>query len=99
ALPICVIGIFVSSDLAADGLGHTAVTFKRSRPDGSPMFWRAHPGLAETRVRDVGDPVAMVVAESLDQAKDAMELIEVSYAPMPAVTASDLAIGPSAPPV
>jgi carbon-monoxide dehydrogenase large subunit len=94
-----VIGIFVSSDLAADGLGRTAVTLKRSRPDGSPMFWRAHPGLAETRVRHVGDPVAMVVAESLDQAKDAMELIEVSYAPMPAVAASDLAMAPSAPAV
>src|SRR5882724_1513564 len=79
-----VVGVFVSSDLAADGLGRTAVTLKRSRPDGSPMFWRAHPGLAEIRVRHVGDPVAMVVAESLDQAKDAMEQIEVSYAPMPA---------------
>ena len=42
----------------------------------------------------------MVVAESLRiQAKDAMELIEVSYAPMPAVTASDLAMAPSAPAV
>src|ERR1700757_1390962 len=41
-----VVGVFVSSDLAADGLGRTAVTIKRSRPDGSPMFWRAHPGLA-----------------------------------------------------
>lgn len=94
-----VIGIFVSSDLAADGLGRTAVTLKRSRLDGSRMFWRAHPGLAETRVRHVGDPVAMVVADSLDQAKSAMELIEVSYTPMPAVTASDLAMAPSAPAV
>src|SRR5260370_42331852 len=41
----------------------------------------------------------MVVAESLDQAKDAMELIEVSYAPMPAVMASDLAMAPCAPAV
>ena len=72
-----VVGVFVSADLAADGLGRTAVTLKRSRPDGLPMFWRAHSGLAETRVRHVGDPVAMVVVESLDQAKDAMELIEV----------------------
>src|SRR5690349_15288967 len=41
-----VLGIFAFSDLAADGLGRTAVTLKRSRPDGSPMYWRAHPGLA-----------------------------------------------------
>ena len=94
-----VVGVFVSSNLAADGLGRTAVTLKRSRPDGLPMFWRAHPGLAETHVRHVGDPVAMVVAESLNQATDAMELIEVSYAPLPAVTASDLAMAPSAPAV
>ena len=94
-----VVGVFVSSDLAADGLGRTAVTLKRSRPDGSPMFWRAHPGLAEKRVRHVGDPVVMVVAESEDLAKDAMEQIEVSYAPMPAVTASKLAVAPSAPAV
>ncbi len=94
-----VVGVFVSSDLAADGLGRTAVTLKRSRPDGSPMFWRAHPGLAEKRVRHVGDPVVMVVAESEDLAKDAMEQIEVSYAPMPAVTASDLAVAPDAPAV
>ena len=94
-----VIGIFASSDLAAYGLGRTAVTLKRKRPDGSPMFWRAHPGLAETRVRHVGDPVAMVVAESLDQAKGAMELIEVKYVSMPAVTVSDLAMAPSAPAV
>jgi CO/xanthine dehydrogenase Mo-binding subunit len=39
----------------------------------------------------------MVVVESLDQAKDAMELIEVRYAPIAAVTASDLAMAPSAP--
>jgi aerobic carbon-monoxide dehydrogenase large subunit len=94
-----VIGIFVSSDLAADGLGRTAVTLKRSRPDGSPMFWKAHPGLVEARVRYVGDPVAMIVAETQDQAKDAMELIEVSYTPPPAVTASDLAMATCAPAV
>jgi aerobic carbon-monoxide dehydrogenase large subunit len=94
-----VVGVFISSDLAADGLGRTAVTIKRSRPDGSPMFWRAHPGLAEKRVRHVGDPVVMVVAESEDLAKDAIEQIEVRYAPMPAVTASELPVAPSAPAV
>ena len=54
--------------------------------DGSP---RADPGrwpLAIGRVRHVGDAVAMVIAETADQAKDAAELIEVDYRPLPAVT-------------
>jgi carbon-monoxide dehydrogenase large subunit len=61
------------------------------------MFWRAHPGLAEKRARHVGDPVVMVVAESEDLAKDAREQIEVSYAPMPAVAASELAVAAESP--
>src|SRR6185295_15714028 len=54
-------------------------TYKRSRPDGSPMFWRAHPGLAKERVRHVGEPVAAIVAESVAQAKDAADLVTVEY--------------------
>jgi carbon-monoxide dehydrogenase large subunit len=71
------LGVFTEADLAADGLGANAPTLPRKRPDGSPMFWRAHPGLAKERVRYVGDPLAMVVAETLAQAKDAAELIDV----------------------
>src|SRR5258708_36951766 len=48
-----VVGVFVSSNLAADGLGRTSVTLNRSRPDGLPMFWRAHPRLAEIRLLPV----------------------------------------------
>jgi carbon-monoxide dehydrogenase large subunit len=39
-----VAGVFTGEDLAADGLGTPEVTFPRKRPDGSPVFWRAHPG-------------------------------------------------------
>jgi carbon-monoxide dehydrogenase large subunit len=84
-----VLGIFTEADLAADGLGANAPTLPRKRPDGSPMFWRAHPGLAKERVRYVGDPLAMVVAETLAQAKDAAELIDVDYEPLPSVTATE----------
>ena len=44
-----------------------------------------HPVLAQGKVRYVGDSVAMVVAETLDQAKDAAELIDVDYEVLPAV--------------
>ena len=58
----------------------------RKKADGSPMFAPQRPALVIDRVRYVGDPVAMVIAETLDQAKDAAELIEVDYEPLPAVT-------------
>jgi carbon-monoxide dehydrogenase large subunit len=78
-----VLGVFTVADLERDGVGTTAPTFKRSRPDGSPMFWRAHPGLAKDKVRHVGEPVAAVVAESVAQAKDAADLVAVEYDALP----------------
>ncbi|HEY8069865.1 MAG TPA: xanthine dehydrogenase family protein molybdopterin-binding subunit [Burkholderiales bacterium] len=78
-----VIGVFTIDDLERDGVGTTAPALKRSRPDGTPMFWRAHPGLAKGLVRHVGDPVAIVVAETLAQAKDAAELVAVDYDALP----------------
>jgi len=81
-----VLGIYTGADIAADGLGTMAPTVQRKRPDGTPMFARAHPGLALDRVRYVGDPFALVVADSLVQAKDAAELIDVDYDDLPSVT-------------
>jgi aerobic carbon-monoxide dehydrogenase large subunit len=78
-----VIGVFTIDDLERDGVGSTAPSLKRSRPDGQPMFWRAHPGLAKGLVRHVGDPVAIVVAETLAQAKDAAERVAVDYEALP----------------
>src|SRR5439155_9318057 len=81
-----VLAICTGEDLAAAGLGTMGVPFQRKRPDGSPMFWRAHLGLARERVRYVGEPVGVVVAESLAQAKDAAELIDIDYQILPSVT-------------
>jgi aerobic carbon-monoxide dehydrogenase large subunit len=81
-----VLAIYTGEDLAKAGLGTMGVPFQRKRPDGSPMFWRAHRGLAEGRVRFVGEPVAFVVAESLAQARDAAELVEIDYETLPSVT-------------
>ena len=78
-----VLGVFTVEDLERDGVGTTAPSLKRSRPDGKPMFWRAHPGLAKAKVRHVGDPVSIVVAKTLPQAKDAAELVAVEYEALP----------------
>ena len=87
-----VVAVFTGDDYAREGFGGPSPTLKRSRPDGSPMFWRAHPVLARDRVRYVGDPVAMVIAETLAQAKDAAELVEVEYEALPVVTSAAEAV-------
>ncbi len=65
--------------------------------DGKPMNEPPHPVLAQGKVRYVGDPVALVVAETPHQAKDAAELIEVDYEPLPAVVNVRDALAPGAP--
>jgi carbon-monoxide dehydrogenase large subunit len=83
-----VLAIYTGDDLVAAGMGTMGVPLQRKRPDGSPMFWRAHLGLAVGRVRYVGEPVAFIVAESLAQAKDAAELIDIDidFDVLPSVT-------------
>jgi len=92
-----VLGVFTEADVAAEKLGTTRLALPRKRADGSPAFARPHPGLARGEVRFVGDPVAMVVAESLAAAKDAAELIEVDYQELPAVIDAEDAVKPGAP--
>ena len=60
-------------------------------------FNALHQVLARQRVRHVGDPVAFVVAETLHQARDAAELIQVEYEMLPAVIVTDAAAKPGAP--
>jgi carbon-monoxide dehydrogenase large subunit len=78
--------IMTGDDLVAAGLGAMGVPFQRKRPDGSPMFARGHIGLAQGTVRYVGEPVAFVVADTVAQAKDAAELIDIDYESLPSVT-------------
>ncbi len=94
-----VLAVYTGADYAADGLGMPKATMPRKRPDGSPMFAPQRPALVVDRVRYVGDPVAFVVAETLAQAKDAAELVEVDYAPLPAVTNTAVAATPESPPI
>jgi len=71
----------------------------RKKRDGSPMFAPQRPALVIDCVRYVGDPVAMVIAGTLAQAKDAAELVEVDYEPLPSVTSVADAARPGAPKV
>jgi carbon-monoxide dehydrogenase large subunit len=71
----------------------------RKRRDGSPAFPTPRPLLMGERARHVGDPVAMVVAETLEQARDAAEHVEVDYAPLPGIAATAAALQPGAPAV
>ena len=88
-----VVAVFTGADVARDGLGTMQMTLKRKRPDGSPMFSSPHRGLTADRVRYVGDPIAMVIAETAAQARDAAELVRVDYEPLPSVTSTADAIG------
>jgi carbon-monoxide dehydrogenase large subunit len=92
-----VVAVFTGADYARDGLAMPKAAMPRRRADGSPAFAPQRPALCVDRVRYVGDPVAMVVAESLDLARDAAERVAVDYRPLPAVTAVDEAALPEAP--
>jgi carbon-monoxide dehydrogenase large subunit len=65
--------------------------------DGSKIFESPYPLLPRDRVRYIGQAVAMVVAESVAAAKDAAELIDIGYEPLPAVTETEAAARPNAP--
>jgi len=78
-------------------LGRPAVSGGLKRRDGSPIYRPRYPALVKDRVRWVGDYVAFVVAETLHQAADAAELIEVEYEELPAIVATADAVKKDAP--
>jgi aerobic carbon-monoxide dehydrogenase large subunit len=92
-----VLAVLTGEDWAAEKFGAPGPIIPRQRRDGSPMFVPPRPALAKDRAMLVGDPVAFVVAETLDLAKDAAERITVDYEPLPAVTATEEALSPDAP--
>lgn len=91
-----VLGVLTGQDLADDGIGAfpgpPPFFASLTKPDGSPLIYPPQYALTSDRVRYVGDPVAFVVAETLEQAKDAAEAIEVDYAPLPSVVETDKAM-------
>jgi carbon-monoxide dehydrogenase large subunit len=92
-----ILAVYTYADIAAAGLGLIKCAAPVKNRDGSDYVNPGRPQLASDRVRHVGDPVAMLVAETLAQARDAAELVDVEYEPLPAVTDSVLAAKPGAP--
>ena len=74
-----VVQIFTGADLAEAKVGGLPCGWLIHSKDGTPMKEPAHPVLAQGKVRHVGDQVALVVAETYLQARDACDLIEVDY--------------------
>ncbi|HLH96505.1 MAG TPA: xanthine dehydrogenase family protein molybdopterin-binding subunit [Xanthobacteraceae bacterium] len=92
-----VLAVYTGADLAAAGYGKLKCIVPFNNRDGSPMRKPARPALPTDKVRFVGDPIACVVAESLMQAKDAAEAIELDIEPLPAVIDPEEAARPEAP--
>lgn len=97
-----VVAVLTGADLAADGIGGIPCTYLPPVPPGvDPDEWDiVRPpfmALAQDRVRLVGEGVALVVAETAQQARDAAELIVVEYDPLPSVSSIAAAAKPGAP--
>ncbi len=92
-----VLAVLTGADWQASGWRDIPSGGGYKRPDGSPQYVPAFPALVKDRVRRVGDYVAFIVAETLYQAIDAADLVEVDYEPLPAVTGTVEAAAPGAP--
>ena len=89
--------MFTGDDIAADKVGGLICGWMIHSKDGSPMKAGAHPALAQGKVRYVGDHVAVVIADTYAQARDAAETIEVHYTELPAVVDPAKATKPGQP--
>ncbi|WP_439579422.1 xanthine dehydrogenase family protein molybdopterin-binding subunit [Elioraea sp.] len=91
-----VVAVFTGEDMAADSLGGLPCGWGVKNKDGSPMAEPPHPVLAVGKVRHVGDPVAVVIAETKGAARDAAELVSLDYEVLPAVPTLEVAQKPGA---
>ena len=92
-----VLAVFAGSDLAAENIGGIPPVASFNGRDGKPMYQARMPVLASDRIRYVGEPVAIVVAQTAEQALDAAERVEVQLDQLPAVSDVGSAIAPGAP--
>src|ERR1700752_1565037 len=80
-----VLAVLTGAELAADKIGNLICGWMIHSKDGSPMKMAPHPALANGKACPVGDPVAVVVGETLAQARDAAEKVKCDYEGLPAV--------------
>ena len=88
-------GVFTAADLDADGIGTLPCIARVATV--APMVVPPRRALASGRVRHVGDPVVLVVADTAEQARDAAERVDVVYRPLPAVVDAKDALAAQAP--
>jgi len=100
-----VLGVFTGADCRADGLGaiphdplpKTKYDMKLHAAGGGAVFFGPHSLLPDAKARHVGEAVVMVVAETVPQALDAAEAVEIDYEVLPGVYHSEDAMRPGAP--
>jgi len=92
-----VAAVLTGADMAAAGYRRGVAHMPFKGRGGEPLRTAPGPALAEARVRYVGEPVAIVVAETAQQAQDAAELIALEYDTLPALVDATAALAPGAP--
>jgi aerobic carbon-monoxide dehydrogenase large subunit len=92
-----VLAVLTGAELAADKIGNLICGWMIHSKDGSPMKMAPHPALASGKACHVGDSIAVVIAESLAQARDAAEKVKIDYGVLPAVADPAVAQKPGAP--
>src|SRR5256885_7623676 len=93
-----VLGVWTGKDLDAAGYGPFTCGLPLKSRDGSPLLQTNRQPLATDKVRFVGDPVAFVVAETLAEARDAAEAVQLDIKPLPAGTHPQNTPNAAAPP-
>ena len=94
-----VLAVYTGADMAAENIGGLPCGWQIHNKDGTPMAEPPHPVIAIGKARHVGDPVAVVIAETKQQAKDAAELLVVDYTVLRAAATMPQALAAGAPPV
>lgn len=92
-----VLAVLTGQDVEADGLGRVPPFFMPELWGGAPGFATLRPLLVSDRVRFVGERVAMVIAETADQARAAADAVMIDYAERPAVVDAEAALAADAP--
>jgi len=92
-----VVAVFTGADMKLDKIGPMSPLWAITSADGRPMAEPPRWALARDTVRHVGDPVAAVIAESLLQARDAADLVDIDYEPLPSITDAKTALREGAP--
>lgn len=91
-----VLGVYSVEDLDAENIGNLPCLAAMPNKDGSPMKAPPRPALARSRVRHVGDPVAFIVAETLDAARQAADILTIDYETLSPVVETSSALAPAA---